>query len=541
MSIRLLFILVISAVSAQNDNDLFELNIIHYNDFHAHFDQISLNGGPCNPTEGDCIGGFSRLYTAIMQVLEAEPDSLLLNGGDTFQGTIWYNFLRWNVSQHFMNMLPHDAHVLGNHEFDHGVEGLLPYLRKLQSPMLGANVNTTFEPEMTPYIKNHIIVTRNKRKIGIIGILLRTFSAPVGRVIMEDELEAVNREAALLTKQGVDIIIVLSHVGYTSDVSLAARMSSDVDIIVGAHSHSLLYNGDAPDGSRPVGEYPTIVTQDNGHRILVVQASCYTRYLGDIKLYIDKAGKIVSWKGQPIYLGTSIVRDPHIESLLEPWRQEVDAIGKEVLGRSLTALQRGCYRGECNIANWACDGLVDEVVGLAQADAWGAAHVCLMNAGGVRAHIDVGEITTEALLMAFPFENYVQLYDLKGEYLLEALEFSVGVSISDPTNFSSSRMLQIGGLRVVYNASQPAGARVLRAAARCVRCAVPRYEPLRRDKLYRVVSQSYIGDGGGGYTMLSQNRENLVNLDLDYVMLQRYLRRQGTVLQDLDGRIQIVH
>lgn len=79
--------------------------------FFLSFDQIALSGGPCNPSEGDCIGGFSRLYTAIMEVLQAEPDSLVLNAGDTFQGTVWYNFLRWNVSQHFMNMLPHDAHV----------------------------------------------------------------------------------------------------------------------------------------------------------------------------------------------------------------------------------------------------------------------------------------------------------------------------------------------------------------------------------------------------------------------------------------------
>ncbi|CAH2093909.1 unnamed protein product [Euphydryas editha] len=218
MSIELVILLVISVVNAQNNTGLFELNIIHYNDFHAHFDEILPNGSPCNPTIGDCIGGFSRLYSAIKQAMENEPDSLLLNGGDTFQGTIWYNLLKWNVSQHFMNMLPHDAHVLGNHEFDDGIAGLVPYLERLEAPMLGANVNTTFEPEMASYVKNHVVVQRNERKIGIIGVLLRTFSAPIRRIIMEDELEAINREADILTEQGVDIIIVLSHVGYGSDM-----------------------------------------------------------------------------------------------------------------------------------------------------------------------------------------------------------------------------------------------------------------------------------------------------------------------------------
>lgn len=66
------------------------------------------------------------------------------------------------------------SQVLGNHEFDHGVDGLVPYLEHLNSPMLGANVNTTFEPEMTPYMRNHVIVEKNGRRIGLIGVLLTT-------------------------------------------------------------------------------------------------------------------------------------------------------------------------------------------------------------------------------------------------------------------------------------------------------------------------------------------------------------------------------
>ncbi|CAG9559138.1 unnamed protein product [Danaus chrysippus] len=540
MSTSVAILLLLGVACAQN-NGSYELNIIHFNDFHAHFDEIALNGASCNPAVGDCIGGFSRLYTAIRQARQLSPDSLVLNGGDTFQGTIWYNFLRWNVSQHFMNLIPHDAHVLGNHEFDHGVDGLLPYLERLNAPMLGANVNTTFEPELAKYVKNHIVVERRGRKIGIIGILLRTFSAPIGNVIMEDELEAVNREAAILSRQGVDIIIVLSHVGYASDMRLASRMSPEVDIIVGAHSHSFLNNGEGPDGSRPVGEYPSIVTQENGHRILVVQASAYTRYLGEIKLFFNSEGKIESWSGQPIYLGTSVIKDPQMELLLEPWRREVRAIGDEVLGQAVTSLRRGCYRQECNLGSWLCDGLLEQVMSRASDGAWGYAHVCMMNAGGIRNQINPGAITTEALLMAMPFENIVQVYDLRGEYLLQALEFSVGVAQTDPNNFYSSRMLQLSGFRVVYNATAPIGSRVVSAAVRCVRCDVPRYEPLKNDSVYRVLTQNYIGDGGGGYTMLSENRENLVNLEVDYVMIQRYLRKQGSVVKDLDGRIKIVY
>ncbi|XP_049879114.1 apyrase-like [Pectinophora gossypiella] len=537
----LAFLLSIVGLVVTQDSSLFELDIIHFNDFHAHFDEVSPSGGVCNPSEDACIGGYARLYTAVMQAKEAEPDALVLNGGDTFQGTIWYNFLRWNVSYVFMNKIPHDAHVLGNHEFDHGPEGLVPYLERLEAPMLGANVNTTNQPDMTPYIKNHIIVERQGRRIGIIGVLLRTFSAPIGGVIMEDELEAANREAAILTEQGVDIIILLTHVGFDSDRSLAQRVVPEIDIIVGAHSHSLLYTGETPNGDNAVGDYPHVVTRDDGHTIPIVQASCYTRYLGVIKFFIDDAGKVQSWEGQPVFLGTSIVQDPVIMMELEPWREEVDSVGKEVLGRSLVTLNRSwCFRGECNLGSWACDGFLEEMISRATDARWNDAHVCMINAGGLRVQINPGNVTTESLLMSIPFENYVQVYDLKGEYLLEALEFAVAPT-QEPGNFYSGRMLQIGGMRVVFNATAPSGSRVVSALVRCIECDVPRYEPLDVARTYRVVTQNYIGDGGGGYTMLSENRENMEVLDVDYVMLQRHMRRQQVVAQGLDGRIQIVY
>ncbi|XP_022831848.1 apyrase-like, partial [Spodoptera litura] len=503
------------------------------------FDEVSPSGGVCQPEVAACIGGFARLYTAIKQAREVEPDSLLLNGGDTFQGTIWYNFLRWNVSQHFMNMLPHDAHVLGNHEFDHGVTGLVPYLERLNAPMLGANVNTQLEPTMTPYIKNHIIVEKKNRRIGIIGVLLQQFSADIGNVKMEDELEAINREAAILTAEGVDIIIVLSHVGYSSDMWLAERVSPTVDIIVGGHSHTLLYTGPTPNGDTALGEYPTVVQQANGHRIPIVQASCYTRYLGNIKFFINAQGIVERWQGEPVFLGSSIVKDERIMKLLEPWRSEVDAEGKEVLGETRVSLTRSrCSRDECNLGSWACDGFLEEMIPFARGSNWNHAHVCLINTGGLRNQITAGNVTTEALLMAMPFENQIQVYELEGRYLQEALEFSVGVNWSD--SFSSGRMLQIGGMRNIIHASNPIGSRVT-ATVRCIDCDVPRYLPLDPNATYRVLTQNYIGDGGGGYSMLSENRKNIETFEIDYMMLRDYMRRQGVVTKDLDGRIQIVY
>lgn len=107
------FFLWISTILAlpPKPGDLFELPIIHINDFHARFEETSLQSTACKPHMDNCIGGFSRLYTAVTTLKKEHPEALFLNAGDNFQGSMWYNVHKWNVTQYFMNMLPTDAYV----------------------------------------------------------------------------------------------------------------------------------------------------------------------------------------------------------------------------------------------------------------------------------------------------------------------------------------------------------------------------------------------------------------------------------------------
>ncbi|KAL4720217.1 hypothetical protein ACJJTC_010562, partial [Scirpophaga incertulas] len=89
---------------------LYQLDIIHYNDFHARFEETSVETPTCRYNNNSCLGGFPRLYHEIEVLRRDKPESLLLNAGDSFQGTYWYTLLKWNVTQQFMNLLPHDAH-----------------------------------------------------------------------------------------------------------------------------------------------------------------------------------------------------------------------------------------------------------------------------------------------------------------------------------------------------------------------------------------------------------------------------------------------
>jgi 2',3'-cyclic-nucleotide 2'-phosphodiesterase (5'-nucleotidase family) len=146
-------LIIFTAILAQNEEEdfeeknreLFELSIIHFSDFHARFDEINEETLlPCNEANEDevCIGGIARMKTVIEDLKARRPNAIVLNAGDNFQGTLWYNLLRHNVTSHFLNFLPIDANVLGNHEFAHGIDGLMPFIKSLNSSFVVANVDS---------------------------------------------------------------------------------------------------------------------------------------------------------------------------------------------------------------------------------------------------------------------------------------------------------------------------------------------------------------------------------------------------------------
>ena len=202
--------------------------------------------------------------------------------------------------------------TIGNHEFDHGIAGVVPFLNVIESPIVVCNIDDSDEPTFaaTKYTKSHVI-KKYGRKIGVIGVILQTTYtiAQTENLRFIEEATAVREEATRLKEEEVDIIIVLSHCGLDTDRLIARFGGPDIDIIVGGHSHSFLWAGEnMPDpDQRPAGTYPIIETQTDGHRVLIVQAYAYAKYLGDITVYFDDAGIIQRWEGEPILLDESVV------------------------------------------------------------------------------------------------------------------------------------------------------------------------------------------------------------------------------------------
>lgn len=128
-----------------------------------------------------------------------------------------------------------------------------------------------------------------------------------GKIKFFDEVETVRSEAEKLKNEGVNIIIVLSHAGIDVDFDIAQRAGPNVDIIVGSHTHTFMFTGNDPPGpDKPMYDYPAVVKQNNGHKVLIVQASAFAKYVGDITVYFDESGEPVQWIGQPIFLGADV-------------------------------------------------------------------------------------------------------------------------------------------------------------------------------------------------------------------------------------------
>jgi 5'-nucleotidase len=542
-----LFLLLQNHLSSarHRDADLFDLTVLHMNDFHARFEETNDEGGTCKTEE--CIGGFSRLYDVINNALAQNPDSILLNGGDNFQGTLWYNIFKWNVTQTFLNELPFDAIVLGNHEFDDGIKGVVPFIKNLKAPVIVSNIDDSLEPDIQNTYQKSVVVERNGKKIGIIGVIIKTANeiSSTENLKFFDESESVNAEAERLAKEeNVFTNIVLSHSGYDVEQQIAkkATAASKIGLIVGGHSHTFLYTGEpVPGPATPAGPYPTIVERVDGKQVLVVQASCYCRYLGNITVSYDENGDCVDWSGTPYFLDTETPQDETINQEMQPWKDEIDAVGTKVIGKTLVKLdQTTCRYSECLLGNFVADAMVYGYTEQAEDDSsWTYASLAVYNTGGLRTTIEKGDITYNDMVTAQPFGNTFDVGEIEGQYIKEMFEVTM-TPYSYGRAYADVNLLQISGFHVVGNLSQPAGSRIESLKVRCNECTVPIYEDLDLDKTYRLILPSFLKTGGDGFNVIAENLKNVKVGRVDIDVYLDYLEAKSPIFEEVEGRIQFV-
>jgi 5'-nucleotidase len=268
------------------------LTVLHTNDVHSYIDPFPPNH-PKNPN----AGGVARRAALIDAIRQENSNVLLLDAGDVFQGTPYFNYYGGELEFKLMSMMKYDLATIGNHDFDNGIDGLYSQLPNANFDFVSANYdfkNTVLDGKIKPYK----LFNKNGIKVGVFGLGV----ALEGLVDKKNYKETVYNNPVEIAQDmsrilkhnyKCDIVICLSHIGYQykndpdkiCDLQLAA-VTKDIDLIIGGHTHTFL-------------DKPTIVENSKGEKVIVNQVGCYGLNLGRIDFYLDDS-KSISSSGKSI-------------------------------------------------------------------------------------------------------------------------------------------------------------------------------------------------------------------------------------------------
>lgn len=275
-------LLTVGGLSLSSFNTLNKkhITILHTNDVHSHIDPF-----PPTDAKNPNMGGVSRRASLIESIRRENPNVLLLDAGDIFQGTPYFNYYGGELEFKLMSMMKYDLATMGNHDFDNGIDGFYSQLHNAKFDFVSANYdfkNTVLDGIVKPYK----IFIKDGIKIGVFGLGVELDGLVDKKNYKEtvyNDPVSVSQEMTriLKTQEKCDLIICLSHIGYAykndpdkiSDLKLAAA-TRDIDLIIGGHTHTFL-------------DKPTIVKNLDGIDTLVNQVGCYGINLGRIDFYFD--------------------------------------------------------------------------------------------------------------------------------------------------------------------------------------------------------------------------------------------------------------
>uniref|UniRef100_E2J7A6 Salivary apyrase n=1 Tax=Triatoma matogrossensis TaxID=162370 RepID=E2J7A6_9HEMI len=542
-NIYLSFYTIFMAIAALKAE--FRLTILHTNDMHSRIEETDNKTGNCNEGE-QCYGGFARVAHVVKRIRKETRNTLFLNAGDTYQGTPIYSLFKWRPFAKLVPMLGIDAMSFGNHEFDDGIDGLVPYLQEIKKkniPVVTCNIDTTQEPSLkneTSLEPWHMFTVDNV-KIAVIGFITPNtkFVSCPGNIQFLDEIEKINEYAEKAKNEGANLIFVVGHSGFDKDQEIAKKVPL-VDVVVGGHSDSFLYSGPPPDIDQPVAEYPKMIEQTSGKKVPVVQAYGYTKYLGKLDLVWDANFTLKSAVGNPILLNSSVCKDKEVEEETLKWTSKLSELLGERKGASRVLLNGTCRLNECSMGNFITDALIHYVVNETKGDkTWTDAPIALFNSGAIRSSIEpTDNVTWGHLIATLPFDKQIARLSMNGSTLLKALRRSVQNYHQRRKGKGSGEFLQYSGLKVYYVKNATGHLFLSRALARCKNCSVPRYYTVAEDKMYSVVTTLFLSDGGDGYTMFrDEAKREQVYEEVDLKIVAKYLEQMSPVYTGLQARI----
>ncbi|WP_075172377.1 NAD nucleotidase [Neptunomonas phycophila] len=568
--------------NSKDDESTLSLRVVHINDHHSHLQSesasLTIDGVETDVT----LGGFPRVVSMINQLSNSSDPVLKLHAGDAITGDLYYTLFKGEADAALMNQVCFDAFELGNHEFDDGDSGLVSFLDDLNSgncntTVLGANVvpevgvSPLAQNTSTDYIQPYLIKSYGDQKVGIIGLDIasktKNSSSPDATTEFLDETATAQSYIDELKEQGINQIILLTHYQYENDLTLAANLT-DVDVIVGGDSHTLLGNEFEDFGLNPAGPYPTQVTNKDGNPVCVVQAWQYSYVVGELNVEFNNEGNIESCTGQPhLLLGNEFSRDDingdsvsvtgnelaAIESsieaspvldiveedatsatILEGYSEQVDVLKTTVIGSSNDdlCLERIPGQGQstlCSTSETQSQGSdISNLVALAFKTMSITSDIAIQNAGGVRTDIAMGDITIGDAYTLLPFANTLSELSMTGAEIIAVLEDAYDYALSP--DGSTGAYPYASGLRWDVDSSQTKGNRFTNVQVKLKDEAV--WRAIDETETYTVVTNNYIAQGRDGYdtfgVISAQGR--VVDTFLDYAQsFVDYVEEQGSI------------
>jgi 5'-nucleotidase/UDP-sugar diphosphatase len=494
--VALLSLVLSTACAFSTEPSTIGITILHVNDTHGHI----LPYLKKSISRKIPVGGAAQLATMIHDERTRNPDgTILLSGGDMFQGTPVSNVFRGKPVIEIMNYVTFDAMVIGNHEFDWKQDVLSTIIQSADFPFLSANI-VDAKGHYIPAVHPYVILERKGLKIAVIGITTVetvTTTKPdnvKGLTFLDPEivLPPLVKE---VRDYGADMVIVLSHCGLDADRKLAKNVDG-VDVIVGGHSHTAVTD-------------PVVVDTT-----IIVQAGCFGLYLGVLELKIQRETKrIVHRTGthelKTVFSGPDNPSDPHVTDIINKYNNRIKDVFTRVVGETMVDLVQN-RRGESNEGNLLCDAMKQET---------GAA-IAFFNSGGLKINIPRGKITMEKIYELLPYDNLLMTMDLTGRQIRELLEH--GASLPH------GGILQASGISVTYDLKKPSGERVMNV---CVGNS-----PLSLTTVYSVTTNDFLAAGGDGYTTFKEGKNIRYGDNLRDVFVE-YIKKHSPVDPKIEGRI----
>jgi 5'-nucleotidase len=500
-------------------------------------------------------------------------------------GTLYHTIYKGEADAALMNTVCFDAFELGNHEFDESDGGLRKFLDHLRTgpcrtPVLAANVEPAIGTPLAPassrdYLQPYILKKFGDITVGIIGIETRNktlvSSRPLPSTHIADETTTAQRQIDDLKAQGIRHIILVTHQGYENDKAMAAQLS-DVDVIIGADSHTLL--GDFSGiGLATAGPYPTIVSNRDGDPVCIGQAWEYSKAFGLMNVRFSTSGTVDACGGRTtLVIGDDfrqknetgkftsldkamhqkildrlthqptvqvVTPDPAAQAVLASFSNRLERMKQQKIGSASEALCLVRVPGEatnrsagiagCEHANTLARGSdIAQTVAEAYRQASRLADIALQNGGGIRTPLAKGEVTINTAHTVLPFSNVLVELQMSGRQIADALDDAVANHL-DNRNSDGSHPYA-AGLRWDLDMSQARGKRFSRLEVRDR--ASGEWRPLAPQRTYTVVTSDYLAEGGDGYATLATVHKNgrSVNTYLLYTQtFIDYLQGKGTI------------